>query len=273
MKYVVVETKSKGNTVIEGREIKECLTLSEANRYYQNYQGFYDEDGFRRFVTIKEKCEKPNVYVGMPVWVFSGFSHERQTKPATVTKIGKKYFYCKLDEDQSSTKADKRIKAKLFERFGSPSFYAHDTKVDEFCEVYYSYEDYAKMREIDDIVYCLRDSTSIPAYDLVAKAIQHLYKEIGFTEEYEGRKEYFDENHSILTLYANKTVDGHRGDVYRTRFEAVTVHPNDEIILGFCVVNTITSLVPEGCKEWNYTVEEAIADFEKIQMIGEKTND
>ena len=91
-----------------------------------------------------------------------------------------------------------------------------------------------------------------------------LYSEGLMTKVYEGYRKDLDGRYQIVTVYANQDDDYEYGDIYATRCEAAKNHPDDNIIFGFCVVDTATGFIPEDCNDWNDTIEEAIADYENF---------
>lgn len=248
------------------QEIKEFATYNDAERFCEknNYE-IVDDDGTEWRLDFKEKSKHHNVYVGMPVWIYECFSYRKTLYQAKVSSIYKDYFYCTPIEKQSV-----KIKVNFCDKYDF-HYGAKNTKTNDFCEVYFSYDDYLKEKDYEKSISCIESIGIIRIYDFVSQTINFLYKN-GLTAEYIAPEGFVDKTHKMLTLYANKTADGHRGNIYESRIKAVTAHPDDEIILGFRIIDSTTGLVPKGCEDWNDSAEKAIADFEKAKNGG-KTND
>lgn len=71
----------------------------------------------------------------------------------------------------------------------------------------------------------------------------------------------FGNGYKIQMVFANQLSDGAYGDIYDLRQDVKREHPNDGILIGYCVVDTVEGIVPLGCNDWNNTVAEAIADY------------
>lgn len=71
----------------------------------------------------------------------------------------------------------------------------------------------------------------------------------------------FENGYKIRTVYANKTDDGGYGDIYDFPEEVMLEYPGDEILTGYCVISNATGFVPDGCNDWNESVEEAVRDY------------
>lgn len=52
------------------------------------------------------------------------------------------------------------------------------------------------------------------------------------------------------------------GDVYDDMCKFKEEHPHSGYIFGFCVVDTVTGFVPEGCNDWNDSPDEAVFDYQ-----------
>lgn len=73
----------------------------------------------------------------------------------------------------------------------------------------------------------------------------------------------FGNGYMIQTVFANRLPDGMYGDVYDSEEATLRDHPNARIMFGYCVVHVGDGMIPDGCNDWNDTVEEAIADYEE----------
>ena len=71
----------------------------------------------------------------------------------------------------------------------------------------------------------------------------------------------FENGYKIRTVYANKTEDGSYGDIHNFQEEVMLEYPGVEILTGYCVISNATGFVPDGCNDWNESVEEAVQDY------------
>lgn len=71
----------------------------------------------------------------------------------------------------------------------------------------------------------------------------------------------FGNGYKVQMVFANQLSDGAYGDIYDLKQDVLREHPNDGILIGYCVVDTVEGIVPLGCNDWNNTVAEAIADY------------
>ena len=209
---------------------------------------------------MKRKFE---IYEGKTVWLFPTGNYARyhnvDLEEAVVTKIARKYFYCvRLGWEKFPIKF-------VLEDFSS---------VCEDCnagyDIYESPEMYVQSFEDGKMFSCVGEyfrsfGRKRPSHDTMSKIMNLLYAEGIVTSNYEGFKKVLDDRYEIRTVYANQLENDCYGDIYSFRNEAAIAHPGEEIIFGFCVVDTTTGLIPDGCNDWNDTVEEAVSDFEKYK--------
>lgn len=72
----------------------------------------------------------------------------------------------------------------------------------------------------------------------------------------------YGNGYKIRPVYANKTEDGGYGDICNYPEEVMLEHPGKEILTGYCVISEATGLVPDGCNDWNDSIEDAMEDYE-----------
>lgn len=71
----------------------------------------------------------------------------------------------------------------------------------------------------------------------------------------------FENGYKIRTVYAPQTENGGYGDIYNFPEEVMLEYPGKEILTGYCVISEESGLVPDGCNDWNESVEEAVEDY------------
>ena len=69
-----------------------------------------------------------------------------------------------------------------------------------------------------------------------------------------------DNKHEIEIVIIEKK-KGAYGDVSNDLQKFKAEHPDSEYQFGCRVINKENGLIPEGCNDWNDTVEEAIWDY------------
>lgn len=196
--------------------------------------------------------------VGMTVWMhpMGDYAHllKDELVKGIVTKVLENHFYCWC-EAIGETKINKE------------GFFGWNDNLLIGFVVYQSPEDYVLHTEKAGMLASIRNlsfSDFKESSEVRRKLLDFLYAEGILTEAYEGFKKQLDERYELRTVYADKTSNGSYGGVYRSRLEAVKQNPGKEIVFGFCVIDTITNFIPEGCNVWNNTVDEAVTDFEKF---------
>ena len=201
--------------------------------------------------------------VGKKVWLLPTGNYSRYhnvgLEEAIITKIARKYFYCER---------------KGWEKFPIKFRIDNFSSVCEDCNagynIYETLEMYVAEEESNAMYSQVRSFFSDfgnkkPSYDTMRKIASLLYSEDLITKSYEGYCKDINGRHKVKTIYANQNANYEYGDIYKSRYEAAKDHPTDKIVFGFCVIDTLTGLIPDGCNDWNDTVEEAISDFERYK--------
>ena len=207
--------------------------------------------------------KKFEIYEGKTVWLFPTGNYARyktvELYEAKIIKIARKYFYCVrvgwerfpikfVLEDFSSICEDCNSGYDIYE---TPEMYVQKTEFDAMYSHVGSY-----FREFGN---------KKPSFDTMRKIASLLYGEGLITKTYKGYHKNLDGQYQIQTVYANQNDEYEYGDIYSSRYEAVKNHPDDKIVFGFCVVDTTTGLIPEGCSDWNVDIEDAISDYENFK--------
>lgn len=212
---------------------------------------------------------KFKIHEGQTVWLSPTGNNVRYYSKtdiveAKVTKVARKYFYCeRIDfrnqaikfslEDFSSVCEDCNAGWNIYE---TPELYVEEReRASMFSHVRAYFSDFGNKK---------------PSYEAMAKIASILYGENLIHKTYEGFSLDIDDKHRICTVYANQNEEYEYGDIYVSRREAAQDHPHDKIVFGFCIIDTSTGFIPEGCNEWNATIEDAIADFRKNAIITKK---
>lgn len=67
----------------------------------------------------------------------------------------------------------------------------------------------------------------------------------------------------IVKIYANETDKGIYGDIYHTSEEVIKNHPESDVLTGYCI-SDYKGIVPEGAKDWCFSIEEAIGEYDSL---------
>lgn len=73
----------------------------------------------------------------------------------------------------------------------------------------------------------------------------------------------YENGYKIQKVFANKNEDGNYGDIYDFESDVKNEHPNDEVLIGYVVISELSGLIPNGCRDWNNTINEAMDDYEQ----------
>lgn len=212
--------------------------------------------------------KKFEISEGKTVWLVPTGNYARiksaKLEEARVIKIARKYFYCVIVgwekfpikfslEDFSSVCEDCNGG---YDIYATPEMYVQKTEFD------------AMYSEVSS--YFRNFGTQKPSFSTMSKITTLLYGEGVMTKAYNGFCKDLGGRYRIETIYANQNDEYEYGDIYSSRCEAAKNHPYDSIVFGFCVVDTTTGFIPEGCSDWCDTIEEAISDYENFVKNKEK---
>lgn len=85
-----------------------------------------------------------------------------------------------------------------------------------------------------------------------------------------------ENGYKIRAVYAPQTEEGGYGDIYSFPEEVMLEYPGQKILTGYCVIAEESGLVPDGCNDWNVSIEAAMQDYEEHvlpDLVQEKQED